>query len=400
MKVLLILILAIFLVPELEGQSSNSDPTGRLNQIEEQRLEKAQQTRPDESDGLPKPFIEVGDFVRRAHLSAGIEGLGPGHGITIGSFWAWNGAGDHLLYKLWGTGTFPTYYTVGTGVELRRFSRHDVILSLDGTHSDAPQLPYYGEGPNSSIHNQTDYRREDTFFNFRAGFHEKRRLRQACQAGKLLLNIGPGTDGSLPSTESVFGPAEAPGIQTQSNFFIGGCSAQIDSRDPAVDPHKGSFAEAAFRRYEAQKTDQFSFSRLSIAGEQYFPFLNRKRVVVIRGRTELSYHSADQVVPFYLQPTLGSDTELRGYRRYRFYDENSLALTAEYRWEINAAFDMEVFADSGQVFHQPGQISLSEMKTSAGFGFRLSNRRNIAGRLDIGFSHEGVQVWLKVGKLL
>ena len=117
-------------------------PRGRLNQIEEQRLEKAQQFRPDKSGGLPKPFIVVGDFVRRAHPSAGIEGLGPGHGITIGSFWAWNGAGDHPVYKLWGTGTFPTYYTVGTGVELRRFSRHDVILSLDGTHSDAPQLPY------------------------------------------------------------------------------------------------------------------------------------------------------------------------------------------------------------------------------------------------------------------
>jgi hemolysin activation/secretion protein len=105
------------------------------------------------------------------------------------------------------------------------------------------------------------------------------------------------------------------------------------------------------------------------------------------------------VVPFYLQPTLGSDLELRGFRRYRFYDENSVALTGEYRWEINTAFDMALFVDGGRVFHRPGELSLSALESSVGFGFRVKNRRSVIARLDTGFSREGCQVWLKVGKL-
>src|SRR5262249_25461567 len=149
---------------------------------------------------------------------------------------------------------------------------------------------------------------------------------------QLLLNVGPGTENEIPSTESVFGPAQAPGIDNQSNYLIAGCSAEAAQLDFRNDPHKGWHAAVAFDRYDAEDQSIFSFSRLSAAGEQYVPFLNRKRVIALRESAVLSYHSRQQVVPFYLQPTLGSDTELRGFRRYRFYDENSVAFTVEYRW--------------------------------------------------------------------
>src|SRR4029077_7342328 len=159
-----------------------------------------------------------------------------------------------------------------------------------------------------------------------------------------------------------------------------------------------TYAEASFERYDAESHNRFSFNRLSLLGEQYIPFFNRKRVIALRAKTELSFHSANQVVPFYLQPTLGSDTELRGFRRYRFYDENAIALTAEYRGEIDTGFDMALFADGGNVFHDPGDLSLSRLKSSAGFGFRVKNQneRRAIARLDIGFSREGFQVWLRV----
>src|SRR5262249_10897845 len=154
-----------------------------------------------------------------------------------------------------------------------------------------------------------------------------------------------------------------------------------------------------FDRYSAQESSVFSFNRLSAVGEHYIPFWNQKRVIALRGSTILNFHSDHQVVPFYLQPTLGSDTELRGFRRYRFYDENSIALTAEYRWEISTGLDMALFADSGEVFHRPDDFKLSEMDASAGFGLRLKNLRRVVARLDMGFSREGFQVWLKFGKL-
>jgi outer membrane protein assembly factor BamA len=173
----------------------------------------------------------------------------------------------------------------------------------------------------------------------------------------------------------------------------------MDSRDFPADPHSGMYATAAYDRYFAQNDNVFSFHRLSATGEQHFSFWNKKRVVALRATAVLSFHSENQVVPFYLQPTLGSDTELRGYRRYRFYDENSLALTAEYRWEISTGVDMALFVDGGKVFHRPSQIGFSDLDGSAGFGFRFKNRDAVLARLDTGFSREGFQVWLKFGKL-
>ena len=231
------------------------------------------------------------------------------------------------------------------------------------------------------------------------GWRPHRDLNQDCHVGELLLNVGPGTSDGIPSTESVFTPAEAPGIDVQSNYLIAGCSAQLDLRDFPDDPHRGTYAAAIYDRYNAQDDSQFSFHRVTAVAAHYIPFLNQKRVIAVRAITQLSYHSDNQVVPFYLMPTLGGDSDLRGFPRYRFYDENSILFNAEYRWEISTGWDMALFGDAGKVFNRPGDISLSHLQTDAGFGFRLKTNRRLFLRLDTGFSREGVQVWLTFGRL-
>ena len=393
MKSLMWVVFTIVLTREISAQSIDPEPTERLDEIQAQRLEKLGSVAPDPPATTQNSFPLARYLLR--HLNFSVNGLGTGHGPAIGSAFQWYRDADRVSLNVWGNVAIHEFYTVGTGLELRRFSKHDGRIALEASHSDAPQLDYYGPGPNSSVHNHTNFRREDTLFSLKASLRENRHFGQECRLGGLLLNVGPGTNDDLPTTQSVFGPIEAPGIDMQTNYLIGGCSAEVDWRDVPTDPHKGTYATANYNRYQAEALDEFSFNRLSIAAEQYIPFFNRKRVIALRGVTELSYHGRDQVVPFYLQPTLGSDMELRGYPRYRFYDENSLALTVEYRWEIGAGLDMAVFNDSGNVFHRPGQISLHEMKNSVGFGLRLKNQKNMFVRLDVGFSREGFQVWLK-----
>ncbi|HYR44437.1 MAG TPA: BamA/TamA family outer membrane protein [Terriglobia bacterium] len=396
---LLFIALTIVLTPELRGQSGDGESSGRLDQIEAQRIAKSGDLRIEQPTATERTFTRISHLIRHMPVSFQVGGLGPGAGPAIGSVLQSMSHGDRVLARLWGTGSIHGFYSAGTGVELRNISKHALGFALEASHADAPQLEYYGPGPNSSIHNRTNFRREDTLFDFRVGLRAQRHLALACRLGELLQNVGPGTNRSLASTESVFGSAEAPGINVQSNFLIGGCSAQVDLRDLPEDPHKGTYAEATYDRYYAGSHDPFSFHLFSAVGEQYVPFFNRKRVIAIRAKTELSFHSGDQAVPFYLQPTLGSDTDLRGFRRYRFYDENSIALNGEYRWEINTGFDMALFVDGGKVFHRPGQISLSRLESSAGFGLRFKNRTSVVARLDTGFSREGFQVWLKFGKL-
>jgi hypothetical protein len=397
---LLFFALTILITLELEGQNGGTEPKGRLDQIEAERLEKdrsvSRVVQPNEST-----VTRIGHFIGRIPIGFQVDGLGPGAGVAVDSVLQRNIYKGQGQARLWGHALFHGFYSTGAGLELRTSPAHDVSFALEGSHADAPQLEYYGQGPDSSIHNRTDFRREDTLFNFRVGSQPSRSVAQTCRLGQLLLNVGPGTNPQLATTQSIFGPDEAPGIDVQSNYFIGGCSAQLDWLDFSRDPHKGTYAAAAIDRYCAENHSRYSFYRLSVVGEQYFPFLNSKRVIAVRAKTELSFHSANQVVPFYLQPTLGSDTDLRGFRRYRFYDENSISLNAEYRWEIGTGFDMAIFADGGNVFHRPGQLSLLQLDSSAGFGFRVKNQseRRVIARLDIGFSREGVQVWLKTVRL-
>ena len=403
---LLFFVLTILIAVQLKAQNGGAEPAGppdqiegRLDQIEAQRLEKDRNFVP--AQPTHRTVSRMGNFIGYAPIGFQIDGLGPGAGVAADSVLQRNIYNGRGLARLWGRAWFHGFYTTGAGLEVRNFSVHDASFTLEGSHSDAPQLEYYGPGPDSSIHNRTNFRREETLFNFRVRLQPYRSVAQTCRLGQLLLNVGPGTNRQLATAESVFGPNQAPGIDVQSNYFIAGCSAQLDLLDFSRDPHKGTFTRATIERYYAETHNRYSFYRLSLVGERYFPFFNRKRVIAIRAKTELSFHPENQVVPFYLQPTLGSDTDLRGFRRYRFYDENSISFNAEYRWEIGSGFDMALFADGGNVFHRPGQLSLSRMEGSAGLGFRFKtqNQRRVVARLDIGFSREGVQIWLKTVRL-
>jgi hypothetical protein len=389
----------IVLTPELIAQDQASVPTSRADEIHEQRLLKELTLQPEKPTKVEKHFARIDRIMRRSPIKLGVGGRGPGAGLGASSEWNWNSSGDNVRARLWGGASINRFYNVGTGLELPHIGGTVMGLVFEASHEDAPQLEYYGSGPDSSRGNRTSFRREDTLFESRLVFRPHRRFASTCRLGELLLNVGPGTNGSLASTETVFGPAEAPGIDVQSDFLIAGCDARLDARDFPGDPHNGTFASAAYDRYFAQDADRFSFHRVTAAVQHYIPFLNQGRVIALRAKTEFSFHSGDQVVPFYMQTTLGSDADLRGFRRFRFYDENSIVLNAEYRWEISTRFDMALFADAGKVFHRPGEISLADMETSAGFGFRFKNNHNIVARLDTGFSREGFQIWLKFGKL-
>ena len=392
------LVVALLLTPKLMAQSSDAQPTARFDQIQALRLQKAAHLRPDKPPTVEKYFTRVDDFLENSPVRFLGGGLAQGAGFTLGSFFEWSKSHDRIRPKLFGTGSTRLYYIAGTGVELPHIGDHDLSITLDGLHSDAPQLDYYGSGPDSLKSNRTDYRREETLFESRVRFSPHRNLTSACRVGQLFLNVGPGTSDRIAPTDSVFGPEEAPGLDAQSDYVIGGCSAQIDLRDFPNDPHVGTFFRAGYDRYQAEEIDRFSFNRFYAAAEHYIPFLNEKRVIALRAKTELSWHAPDQVVPFYMQVTLGGDTELRGFRRYRFYDENSIVLTGEYRWQVSTGFDMAMFLDAGKVFNKPSEISLTDLETSPGFGLRFKGKRGLVVRLDTGVS-EGWHVWFRFGKL-
>ena len=105
--------------------------------------------------------------------------------------------------------------------------------------------------------------------------------------------------------------------------------------------------------------------------------------------------SPGQTAPFFLLPTVGGSDTLRGFQQYRFRDNNILLSSVEYRHEILPVMDLVAFGDAGKVFPEAGQLALSQLEGSAGLGGRFKLRGRMFMGLDVGWSREGVRLWVR-----
>jgi len=70
-------------------------------------------------------------------------------------------------------------------------------------------------------------------------------------------------------------------------------------------------------------------------------------------------------------------------------DQNSLVMSAEYRWEASWMLDAAVFVDAGKVAATRGDLNLRDLATSYGVGLRVHSNSAFVARLDLAFSREG-----------
>ena len=62
-----------------------------------------------------------------------------------------------------------------------------------------------------------------------------------------------------------------------------------------------------------------------------------------------TFNKSDQQIPFFMLPSVGGGSTLRGFSSWRFRDRNSLLLQAEWRIMVNRFLDTAVFYDAGKV---------------------------------------------------
>ena len=134
-------------------------------------------------------------------------------------------------------------------------------------------MPYYGEGPNSSKDNQSDFRREFTSAHFGGQFHFlDQKLSAGYSVGGLLVNVGPGDLGGWPSTDKIFNEANTPGLEKQSNFITGTASVTADLTTPSFSNPKGLILEAQDTQFWDQSGNNSSFPSVANSGYVLRPF--------------------------------------------------------------------------------------------------------------------------------
>jgi len=396
--------LPLLVVPCLFAQGDDS----RAAAIQREREEAHRQVEPETMNRVEKLVYEVEDKKVLPRVNSGwngfrakIGGLPAGGGLAGGpEYYRDDLLSGNLNFRTSAELSTNLYQKYALQLSLPKLAGQHLFLDFHSVHRNYSRISYYGAGPKSVKEQRSNYRLEDTASDVTVGVRPTRMLRLGGSAGYVWVNTGPGTDSRLISTEKQFTPSQAPGIDRQTDFFRYGGFLQLDYRDDPRGPKSGGNYIAQYTWYHDTQFHAYGFQRLDVHLEQYIGLFNRRRVFALRARTTMTDTVAGQVLPFYMQPVLGGSDDLRGFRQFRFADQNMLNLTAEYRWEAFSGLDMAIFFDAGKVFPTHSQLNFSHLEGCGGFGLRFNLLNRTFIRMDFGWSREGLQAWFKIQRFV
>ena len=163
------------------------------------------------------------------------------------------------------------------------------------------------------------------------------------------------------------------GTQTD-NLFILEPFIRLDSRDWPLYPRTGIYIESWMRWFAPFQGHRFQ--RLGIDFRVYTP-AHHGNIIAIQGFVQLSQGT----IPVYKRIHMGGGHILRGYRTDALAGENSLLVSAEYRFPIlyernplagiHAGYAGVLFIDLGSAWFQDESFSPRLLRASAGFGIHL-----------------------------
>jgi hypothetical protein len=377
-----------------------SSSASRAQAVVDAEQEKAKHLTPQEPPRGERKFDHIEkNIIDRVFNTNGpslkFGGIPTGGGFSLGpQYTRQDLLADHLTWNTYLVGSTKKWYGGGSSFDFHGLLNGHLEFITDGGYQNAASVWYFGEGPNSSKSNKTDFDREFTTTHFSALSHFfDQKLTVGYTVGGLLVHVGPGDLSSTPTTQQLFTEADTPGLTQQSNFVTGTTTVQLDFSHVGFSNPEGLQLEADDSQFFDQSGNQANFHLLETQATYFVPLTNGLRTLVFRVRNETAFAENNQVVPFYLQPTLGGPDDLRGYDRYRFYGDGNSVATAEYRWSISQTIEMAIFGDGGNVYQRPGLIGFRDLRGDGGFGFRFKNKQASVMRLDVGFSPEGVHVW-------
>jgi len=392
--VLVIVAFFLFHVIQLNAQA-----TSREEEILQQRTDKRARLWPERTSGIVK---QVDKFTERGLLEGAqsrkgsngpqflLGGMRSGNGMTFGlgyrrvDLW-----GERLGFRTTVRGTILEAYMFDAELNFPRVNTRRADVRVYAKYENSPQMDYYGPGQDSDRDNRTSYRLEDASLDFKGRYRVWKGLWLGGSGGLYAPNTGPGKRSDFPSTEEKFTPQQTPGLDAQPDFLRAGFTAQYDYRDLPTGPREGGNYYVNFKRYWDQDLGRHTFNQWDMAVEQYFPYWNKTRVVALRLAMVATIAPEGQTVPFYLEPTLGGNENLRGFERYRFHDQSAVMGTVEHRWHLFSSGHAAVFFEVGKVAPKATQLNLARANYSGGIGFRFTLRDAVVMRIDNAVSNEG-----------
>lgn len=390
----------------LAGPASAQEPeaASREELLAKIREQKAQALQPYKPKGIEKAllYIEEHRIMERLTIADGwyprIGGLTTGGGFAGGAGYRRHLFHDRFLFNTSAAVSTKGYKEIDGDASLPGLLNGRLEIGASANWRDYPQEDFFGIGGDSLVTDRTNYALESTTVSGRVAIKPTRWLRVGTEVGYVSPTIGSGTDPRFPSIEAIFTDADAPGLAAQPSFVYKNAFVQVDYRDQPGNPRSGGLWQATYGLWNENELSQYDFGRFDAEAAHFFPIFDKKRVFALRARVSYVNNDPGNRVPFYFLPYIGGSDSLRGFKEFRFRDENVIFLNAEYRWEAFSGLDMALFFDAGEARADWEDIDLKDAKTSYGVGFRFNTFKSVFMRFDIGLGGgEGTQIFFKFG---
>ena len=275
-------------------------------------------------------------------------------------------------------------------VSPRLFNRRGELSVLGGWR-DATQVAFYGIGTDTSSDNRANFGFERPYASALLTLRPTRRLlmlRGGLEVTRWDLKSGAGVD---PSVDTIYTPGQLPGLGTDTTYVHSQGTVGFDWRTASGYARRGGFYGVTAHDY-SDRDDTLGFRQVEYEVIQHIPILREAWVISLHGVAKTSWAKEGQEVPFFMLPSLGGGSNLRGFSSWRFRDRHSLLLQAEWRIMANRFFDTAVFYDTGKVAARTSDLDFNGLKRDYGFGARFHTPFSTALRVDVARSDEGTSL--------
>lgn len=271
---------------------------------------------------------------------------------------------------------------------------HRLRVEAHGLYIEDPFERFFGFGPDQPKAAESNF----TSLLFRtwgeAAFEIAKHVSLVGQLDWARLALQPRAIDSLADTTATYGTL--PEV-TGSNQLSLRAGMRWDSRDNTFFPTRGALVSLIGTLSKQLTGPDTTFGGVELRSKVAWQPHRRFTTV---GHVWFQQLLGDQI-PFFHQSSLGGERSLRGFISRRFTDHGAALLELEERitikeWRIfgtPVTFSIDPFIGVGQVFHRVRDIGPTHFEPAGGVGFRMRAPPSVLGRIDVGYTRDGVAVY-------
>jgi surface antigen Omp85-like protein len=371
-------------------RAQRPEPATRQAVIEQAQAEKVKTLHPYVASGGERMAARVERILtgEGKHLHPFFESAYSGGSFALGAGYAHH-VSSYNFVDVRGSYSVSSYKRAEVEFVAPRLFHRRGELSLLGGWRDATQVGFYGLGIDSSKDNRTSYRFKRPYASGLLTLRPTRRnllLRGGLEWTKWSQEPGIGR---FPSVNTVFTPGALPGLGADPTYVHTQATFGFDWRTSPGYSRRGGYYGITGHDYN-DRVKASGFQHVEYELIQHFPVLRETWAFSFRARAITTLDKTNQQIPFFMLPTLGGSSTLRGYTSLRFRDRNSLLLQAEWRIMASRFLDSAVFYDAGKVTARRSDLNLEKLKHDYGFGLRFHGPISTPLRVELANGSEGL----------